>query len=154
MATTKAAKSITINSTKFELANALAVNDGKLQLKAKDVVLDEVEVGGNDEFVITLDSNQYLSTTGSKTCSSFNGKDLADAVKAGKTIKIVGTDLLNEDDNPRDSVCLVCSATDADQGAQVFLTGVDGLNVLTFVMANYTTVSSINLINIFALNQA
>lgn len=39
---TKAAKSITINATKYELANALAVNDGKIQLKAKDVVLDEV----------------------------------------------------------------------------------------------------------------
>lgn len=40
---TKAAKSITINATKYELANALDVNNGKLQLKAKDVVLDEVD---------------------------------------------------------------------------------------------------------------
>lgn len=42
---TKAAKSLTINATKFELANALAVVNGKLQLKAKDVVLDEVDAG-------------------------------------------------------------------------------------------------------------
>ena len=43
---TKAAKSLTINATKFELANALAVENGKLQLKAKDVVLDEVDAPG------------------------------------------------------------------------------------------------------------
>lgn len=41
---TKAAKSLTINATKFELANALAVENGKLQLKAKDVVLAEVDL--------------------------------------------------------------------------------------------------------------
>ena len=49
---TKAAKSITINATKFELANALGVANGKLQLKAKDVVLDEVEVGGSEAIFI------------------------------------------------------------------------------------------------------
>ena len=43
---TKAAKSLTINATKFELANKLAIDPqtGKLQLIAKDVVLDEVEL--------------------------------------------------------------------------------------------------------------
>lgn len=41
---TKAAKSITINATKYELANALATNDDKIQLLAKDVVLGEVEL--------------------------------------------------------------------------------------------------------------
>lgn len=262
---TKAAKSITINATKYELANTLDYQNGKVQLKAKDVVLDETEVGGSeaifvynhydsdegfyvtdaikditgnvltnaqvcskvkagaqiyvqvvaasgsssgqfqllekyeheemgggsviqehfwsegnafgkyismtfrladnfvsnpsisdasgDEFVITLDDYQYLSTTGSKTCTSFNGVDLANAVKAGKTIKIVGTNIYNEDDNARDSVCLVCDATDSDQGAQVFLTAVYKTEVLTFLAADYTTVSSINLINIFSLIQ-
>lgn len=52
---TKAAKSITINATKYELANALGVADGKLQLKAKDVVLDEVEVKAGASW-ITLTS--------------------------------------------------------------------------------------------------
>lgn len=43
---TKAAKSLTINATKFELANKLAIDPqtGKLQLIAKDVVLDEVDL--------------------------------------------------------------------------------------------------------------
>lgn len=41
---TKAAKSLTINATKFELANKLNIENGKLQLIAKDVVLDEVEL--------------------------------------------------------------------------------------------------------------
>lgn len=39
---TKAAKSITINATKYQLANTLAVVNGKIQLKADDVVLSEV----------------------------------------------------------------------------------------------------------------
>ena len=51
---TKAAKSITINATKYELANALDVANGKLQLKAKDVVLDEVEVDGGKYIAINL----------------------------------------------------------------------------------------------------
>lgn len=43
---TKAAKSLTINATTFQLANKLAIDPqtGKLQLIAKDVVLDEVEI--------------------------------------------------------------------------------------------------------------
>lgn len=152
MATTKALKSITMNATKYELANGLQKNDGKIQLMAKDVVLGEVDAGGG-EFIITLDDNQYLSTTGYKTCTSFNGKDLADAVKAGKTIKIVGTKIYNEDDNARDTVSLVCDSTDADQGAEVFLTAVYEQQVLTFLAADYDTpVTSINLIDIFPLN--
>ena len=58
---TKAAKSITINATKFELANALDFANGKLQLKAKDVVLDEVEVGGAGSIFIY---NHYDSGEG------------------------------------------------------------------------------------------
>lgn len=41
---TKAAKSITINATKYILANTLAVADGKIQLKANDVVLSEIDI--------------------------------------------------------------------------------------------------------------
>lgn len=41
---TKAAKSITINATKYQLANTLAVADGKIQLKADDVVLSEIAI--------------------------------------------------------------------------------------------------------------
>lgn len=41
---TKAAKSITINATKYILANTLAVADGKIQLKANDVVLSEIAI--------------------------------------------------------------------------------------------------------------
>ena len=48
---TKAAKSITINATKYELANALAVNGSKIQLKAKDVVLDEVTPPSAESYV-------------------------------------------------------------------------------------------------------
>lgn len=41
---TKAAKSITINATKYQLANTLAVANGKIQLKADDVVLSEIDI--------------------------------------------------------------------------------------------------------------
>lgn len=65
---TKAAKSITINATKYELANALAKNDGKIQLLAKDVVLGEVEIpsGGNalamnNDKIQLLDNDVVLS---------------------------------------------------------------------------------------------
>ena len=65
---TKAAKSITINATKYELANALGVANGKLQLKAKDVVLDEVEVKeGASWITVTFtydsDNQQYIITS-------------------------------------------------------------------------------------------
>ena len=56
---TKAAKSITINATKYELANDLAMNDDKLQLLAKDVVLGEVEIpsgGGGDALFFYRDT--------------------------------------------------------------------------------------------------
>lgn len=48
---TKAAKSITINATKYELANALGADNGKIQLKAKDVVLDEVTPPSTESYV-------------------------------------------------------------------------------------------------------
>lgn len=51
MANTKAAKSITINSTKYELANDIAINDGKIQLKAKDVVLGEATLPEGGKWV-------------------------------------------------------------------------------------------------------
>lgn len=55
---TKAAKSLTINATKFELANDLAVVNGKLQLKAKDVVLAEVDIPTKFAgFKIDVDNN-------------------------------------------------------------------------------------------------
>lgn len=63
---TKAAKSITINATKFELANALDVANGKLQLKAKDVVLDEVEVKAGASWITLtaeFDNGQYIIRT-------------------------------------------------------------------------------------------
>lgn len=49
---TKAAKSITINATKYELANALDVSGGKMQLKAKDVVLDEAELPSGAKYAV------------------------------------------------------------------------------------------------------
>lgn len=65
---TKAAKSITINATKYELANTLAMNDDKIQLLAKDVVLGEVELpsGGNalamnNDKIQLLDNDVVLS---------------------------------------------------------------------------------------------
>lgn len=86
---TKAAKSITINATKYELANALDYQNGKVQLKAKDVLLSEVEVGDSD-FVITLAENQNFASAGSKTLAeSFAASDLEAAIKAGKRIKVL-----------------------------------------------------------------
>lgn len=60
---TKAAKSITINATKYELANTLDVANGKLQLKAKDVVLDETEVKAGASWITVsfeYDDGQFL----------------------------------------------------------------------------------------------
>ena len=67
---TKAAKSITINATKYELANALGVANGKLQLKAKDVVLDEAEVkAGASWIAVTVESENGQLTIKSLDCS-------------------------------------------------------------------------------------
>ena len=60
---TKAAKSITINATKYELANALGVANGKLQLKAKDVVLDEAEAKFGGSWIAAtceFDNGQFI----------------------------------------------------------------------------------------------
>lgn len=80
---TKAAKSITINATKFELANALNINaNGELELLAKDVVLDSVELsaGGNALFF----RHVYDDDTGTWSVEVTNAKgetisDKADA---------------------------------------------------------------------------
>lgn len=152
---TKAAKSITINSTKFEIANSLDYQNGKVQLKAKDVVLDEVAVGA-DEFVITLDSSNALYSTGAKTCTSFSVAELKAAVDAGKTVRIVGSNLLSEDDVHSETIDLVCSCKDSFQGAQIFMSALCGSDVLSFVVGvgDPDTKTSINLFNIFPLIQS
>ena len=65
---TKAAKTITINSTKYTLANALGMSAGKLQLKAGDVVLDEVTLDADPKAIIVKltapdDGNNYPDFT-------------------------------------------------------------------------------------------
>ena len=83
---TKAAKSITINATKYELANALAVNDGKVQLKAKDVLLDEAELPAGSKYAIF---DFGFEIDGFKSCKDQDGNDvltsgaLKDIVEAG-----------------------------------------------------------------------
>ena len=61
---TKATKSLTINATKFELANALNVDSqtGKLQLMAKDVVLSEAKMNWRDPIflLVDVDFSPYL----------------------------------------------------------------------------------------------
>lgn len=56
--TTKAAKSLTINGTSFQLANKLAINsqNKKLQLLAKNVVFDEVELPKPTPGTVTYDN--------------------------------------------------------------------------------------------------
>lgn len=54
---TKAAKSITINATKYELANGLAMNDDKIQLLAKDVVLGEVELPSGVDAIFFIENS-------------------------------------------------------------------------------------------------
>ena len=150
---TKAAKSITINATKYELANTLDYQNGKVQLKAKDVVLDEVEVGDSD-FVITLDSSNELYMTGTKTCTSFSVAELKAAVDAGKTVRIVGSNLLNEDDNHSDTIDLVCSCNDSFQGAQIWMSTMCNMKALIFIvgLTSPDTKTSINLVHISDLS--
>ena len=90
---TKAAKSITINATKYELANALDVSDGKIQLKAKDVVLDEVDAPAGATVVeAALTSDMALNFVGisagwrgmSFTDTTFD--DVADLLEANKVV--------------------------------------------------------------------
>ena len=49
---TKAAKSITINATKYQLANTLAVSGGNMQLKADDVVLSQAALPSGAKYAI------------------------------------------------------------------------------------------------------
>ena len=80
---TKAAKSITINATKYELANSLATNDGKIQLLAKDVVLGEVELpsgGGGDALFFYRDTiNGIVKIVEVKNSKGETISDTADA---------------------------------------------------------------------------
>lgn len=142
---TKAAKSITINATKFELANTLEVNNGKLQLKAKDVVLDETDV--DTAFVIELAGNQNLNT-GSKTCTSFAAADLLDAIANNKTIKIVGHDLIDQNDNPGDELVWVPEVYYDQPGSQVYFLGLvtpdNPTTVRYAVCPSFGTVTSIS----------
>ena len=83
---TKAAKSITINATKYELANALGVDNGKIQLKAKDVLLDEAELPAGSKYAIF---DFGFEMDGFASCKDQDGNDvltsaaLKDIVEAG-----------------------------------------------------------------------
>ena len=82
---TKAARSITINATKYELANSLATNDGKIQLLANDVVLGEVELpsgggGGGDALFFYSDTiNNLVEIVEVKNSKGETISDSADA---------------------------------------------------------------------------
>lgn len=109
----------------------------------------------SDEFVITLDSSNELYSTGAKTCTSFSVAALKAAVDAGKTVRIVGSNLLSEDDVHSETIDLVCSCIDSFQGAQIWLSTMYGTKALSFIVGvgDPDTKTSINLINIFSLNQ-
>lgn len=70
---TKAAKSITINATKYELANTLGVSDGKMQLKAKDVVLDEAELPSGAKYAVF---DFGYEAVGFESCKDQDGNDI------------------------------------------------------------------------------
>ena len=86
---TKAAKSITINATKYELANTLAVNDGKMQLKAKDVVLDEAELPAGAKYVVF---DFGMEGSGFVSCKDQDGNDVLTAADV-KDIVLAGGDI-------------------------------------------------------------
>lgn len=142
---TKAAKSLTINATKFELANALAVENGKLQLKAKDVVLDEVEVAS--DFIIDLTDGQEMFefTHTTWTCNAFDADDLKAAIRAGKRIVIRSKNYLDNDNPTTNTMILSCTrAVDSYGGNQIFTQYFDGLDYYN-VLAPYTgTVTTLN----------
>ena len=142
---TKAAKSITINATKFELANALGVDNGKLQLKAKDVVLDEVEVAS--DFIIDLTDGQEMFefTNTTWTCKAFDADDLKAAIRAGKRIVIRSKNYLDNDDPTTNTMILACTqARDSYGGNEVMTEYFDGIKYYT-VLAPFTgTVTSLN----------
>lgn len=142
---TKAAKSITINATKYELANALGVADGKLQLKAKDVVLDEAEVAS--DFIIDLTDGQEMFDFNHTTwtCTAFDVDDLKAAIEAGKRIVIRSKNYKDNDYTTSNKMYLACSrAVDSDSGAQVMLTFFDGMNYYTVLTAYTGTITSLN----------
>lgn len=73
MATPKKVKTITINSTKYQ-------------------------VGGEEAFIIKFNPNQSMFADGAKTCEAFLMADLLAAVKAGKPIKMI-CDGIEQDGN-------------------------------------------------------
>ena len=142
---TKAAKSITINATKFELANALGVANGKLQLKAKDVVLDEVEVAS--DFIIDLTDGQEMFdfTNTTWNCTGFNVNDLKAAIEAGKRIVIRSKNYLDNDNPTTNKMYLACTrAIDSNSGNQVMLMFFDGMNYYDVLTAYTGTITSLN----------
>lgn len=101
---TKAAKSLTINATKFELANKLAIDPqtGKLQLIAKDVVLDEVELPTPETGVLAVlsgDNSAWNNISNIPGLAQYTGSFLSfhDGLALdGETNAITVRQLLNE----------------------------------------------------------
>jgi hypothetical protein len=87
---TKAAKSITINATKYELANALGVDNGKIQLKAKDVVLDEVTPPAADSYVrfVYDHANQTIEVEKSADITNMTWAQFAEKVRTGTKVSM------------------------------------------------------------------
>lgn len=142
---TKAAKSITINATKYELANTLAVSDGKIQLKAKDVVLDEVEVAS--DFVIDLTDGQEMFDIASTTwsCTSFAYADLQAAIAAGKRIVIRSKNYLDNDNPTSNKMYLTpTEVRDSVGGSQVIMFIPHGSYWYSIGIAQTTNVTSLN----------
>lgn len=88
---TKAAKSITINATKYELANALGVANGKLQLKAKDVVLSEAELPVGDEALFFRHVYDEDSETWSIEVTNAKGETITNKAEAFEILEKGGT---------------------------------------------------------------
>lgn len=86
---TKAAKTLTINSTKYTLANALGVSDDKIQLKAGDVVLDEAELPAGVKYVVF---DFGYEGVGFVSCKDQDGNDVLTAADV-KDIVMAGGDL-------------------------------------------------------------
>lgn len=92
---TKAAKSITINATKYELANTLGVSDGKMQLKAKDVVLDEAELPAGIKYVVFdfgYEGAGFVSCKDQDGNDVLTAADVKDIVMAGGDIYLLSSD--------------------------------------------------------------
>lgn len=96
---TKAAKSITINATKYQLANTLAVVDGKIQLKADDVVLSEVTAPGGDpeiQEIVLPSGTTSLNQIGSDVQVTYKtGSSWADLIAACQADKVVYLKIYN-----------------------------------------------------------